>query len=95
MSTSVSGVVTDVIWSPRVLASAAAVAIVLAAFGASAQQPAPQGPIIFGKPVKIAACQGLPMPQCVANPGCEFVPESRRKDGKPIPAFCRAKPVQR
>jgi hypothetical protein len=35
------------------------------------------------------------MPQCVANPGCEFVPEGRRKDGKPIPAFCRAKPLQR
>ena len=85
------------IWSPRVLASATAVAFALAAFGASAQQPAPapQGPIIFGKPVKIAACQGLPMPQCVANPGCEFVPEGRRKDGKPIPAFCRAKPLQR
>ncbi|HXF53386.1 MAG TPA: hypothetical protein VNK52_04610 [Hyphomicrobiaceae bacterium] len=43
----------------------------------------------------IPKCQGLKEPECNANPDCMFVPEGVRKDGQPIPAYCRAKPLLR
>jgi hypothetical protein len=98
------GVVADVFSSHRVLASAATAALAVAAFGASAQQPATaqnaptaQGDtrVIGTIRKKIPACQSLKEPECNANPDCMFVPEGRRKDGMPIPAYCRAKPPPR
>jgi len=94
-------VVADVFSSHRALALAAAAAFAVAAFGASAQQPAAptaQGdPRVFGQiRKKVPACQGFKTAaECNANLDCMFVPQGLRKDGQPIPAYCRAKPLQR
>ena len=92
--------VADVFSSHRALALAIAAALAVAAFGASAQQPAAPatqgGTRIIGLTnKKIPQCQGLKEPECNTNPDCMFVPQGLRKDGQPIPAYCRAKPLQR
>jgi hypothetical protein len=76
-----------------------AAALAVTAFGVSAQQQAPMPPAPGNVAVpgqvskkKIPRCQGLNIAECNANPDCVFVPQGQRKDGQPIPAFCRAKP---
>jgi len=98
------GVVAVVFSYRRILTTAAAVALAVAAYGVSAQQPAAaqnapaaQGDtrVIGTIRKQLPKCQGLNAPECNANPDCMFVPEGRRKDGLPIPAYCRARPLPR
>gem|GEM_PF-6831225 len=75
------------------------VVAVLALGTATVAQPPPAGSggsatITLGKR-PIPKCLGLKQPECNANPDCMFVPEGVRKDGQPIPAYCRAKPPPR
>jgi hypothetical protein len=76
-----------------------AAALAVTAFATSAQQPAPAlttpGSVAIPGQIikkKIPQCQGLKIAECNANPDCMFVPQGVRKDGQPIPAYCRAKP---
>lgn len=94
-----SGVLADVFSSKRVLATMTAAALAVTAFATSAQQPAPAlttpGSVAIPGQIikkKIPQCQGLKIAECNANPDCMFVPQGVRKDGQPIPAYCRAKP---
>jgi hypothetical protein len=91
--------VATMILSHRGLALVAAAALAVAAFSASAQQPAatdkaPATPTgqADAKKKTLPACQGLKEAECKAKPECVFVPASKRKDGRPIAAYCRAKP---
>ena len=88
------GVTAVVLSSNRILAAVLVAPLTIAAFGASAQQPATSQPdvSVMGRIKNIPACQGLTQPECDANPDCMFVPQGVRKDGRPIPAYCRAKP---
>jgi hypothetical protein len=79
----------------------AASALAVAALSASAQQPGATSPAPgtkadatsdTTKKKPIPACQGLKEAECKAKPECLFVPASKRKDGRPIAAYCRAKP---